>query len=304
MTCTPTAATSAPSATLPTLPSDSAEGAGAGAGAATAATKSTDRFGPAAGFWASTRSRADCVSCATRTPPAVSRHSISAVSENVTTDRASSGRDAKNARRSFFLFVSPSESSASPAAFFGTPGAGSPESPEEPRVVPGMSYASSSESESPSDASSTSSSGSFLASAPSSAVFARATTPPLRARKNGMALDAKVSGNASNGKLPKWNPDADAAAGAEEEGVEAGSALPSARASVCQPREEGLGNVDGSSSPVGTADPAPETTAAFSRGAVFRARSVRCLPRGAGAAGRFHRRPNAAPSGRAPARRR
>ena len=43
--------------------------------------------------------RADRVSCATRTPPAVSRHSISAVSENVTTDRASSGRDAKNARR-------------------------------------------------------------------------------------------------------------------------------------------------------------------------------------------------------------
>jgi hypothetical protein len=133
MACTPTAATSAPSATLPILPSDSAEGAGAGAGVATAATKFADRFGTEA---ACRRSRPTCASCATRTPPAVSRHSISAVSENATTDRASSGRDAKKARRSFFLL---SESSSSPAAFFGTPGAGTPESPEDPRAVPGTS---------------------------------------------------------------------------------------------------------------------------------------------------------------------
>ena len=137
---TPTAATSAPSATLPTLPSDSAEGGGAGADAATAATKSTDRFGPAAR--PTRRSRADRVSCATRTPPAVSRHSISAVSENATTERASSGREAKNARRAFF-FSSPRSESESSSSFssdcFGTPGAGSPEPPEDPRVVSGTS---------------------------------------------------------------------------------------------------------------------------------------------------------------------
>mmetsp|Transcript_11011 Transcript_11011/g.40729 ORF Transcript_11011/g.40729 Transcript_11011/m.40729 type:complete len:499 (-) Transcript_11011:342-1838(-) len=225
--CTPTTATREASAKLPIRPRDSALGDGTcGTVVETALVKRTFDFALAAPapplafgppVLCSSRSFPRSVSCATFTPPAVSKQSISAVSVNRTTDAASSGFRAKNARRrcsadSFgffgsFFFLS---SSSSPVVFFGpgAPGSSPALPPEDPLLVPGSSsVTSSSEPSAPSLAPpSASSPAPFPPSGPSFAACARATARvAFRFTRKGIALDATSleSRKASNGKLAK-----------------------------------------------------------------------------------------------------